>query len=392
MFRRHILKSVCILLFLKPGLVHAEDHPNPASTPIATTTTEMPPQVELLSVLKVFGDVRQRYEYVYNEQPAVGKESTYSDLRLRGRFGVKAQPTNDVAIEIRLATAAGGTSTNQTYGDGTMGMRDYEIRLDRASGKWSPCSYANVTAGKMANPFTMAGDNDLVYDTDLNFDGTNLGLQQKFGDFFVFANAGQFILAESKDAAPSTDLRMTLVQLGTKWTGLKDFSASLIGSHYSIPEAAGHTSLLTNGDFAGNSNAASAYSYDFSVDSAGLELTYNWFVPVGFYYEMDWNSSVDNENHASIIGLKFNKLKDKGDWISTIDFRHIERDSLLGILTDSDSFGGGANGESIRIMEAYAISKALNFSVAYFHGKKNIAPGQTAVSRDRGFVDVNFSF
>lgn len=88
-------------------------------------------------------------------------------MRIRGRLGVVANVSDAVQAGFKLATGSDSSaiSTNQTLGGG-FGKK--EIWVDQAYIKLSPTSWANASFGRFANPFRST---DLLYDTDLNFDG-----------------------------------------------------------------------------------------------------------------------------------------------------------------------------------------------------------------------------
>lgn len=206
--------------------------PAPAAvTPAAPAAPEPPIATEFKPVFTPFGDVRHRFETVHQQNPGANKRSHYDQLRLRARAGVKVQASSDVTLEFRMATSTGGPSTNQSYGDGTKGMRNYDFRLDRASAKWSPVPFAYLVVGRSANPLTTVGNNDLLFDADVNFDGTSIGFDQKFGPANLFVRGGYFILEETKDAATGLDVTMNTVQAGANAT-YGEFKAGVVGSLY----------------------------------------------------------------------------------------------------------------------------------------------------------------
>lgn len=371
--------------------------PTPPPTPAPAAVTPAAPAApapaiatEFKPVFTPFGDVRHRFETVHQQNPGANKRSHYDQLRLRARAGVKVQASSDVALEFRMATSTGGPSTNQSYGDGTKGMRNYDFRLDRASAKWSPVPFAYLVVGRSANPLTTVGNNDLLFDADVNFDGTSIGFDQKFGPANLFVRGGYFILEETKDAATGLDVTMNTVQAGANAT-YGEFKAGVVGSLYHYTNVQGHAAIVGT-DGLGNSFEATKYVNDYNVSSLGLELTYGTKLPITAYYEVAANSAAPTDNLASIVGVKVGKMKAAGDLMFSADTRRIEKDSTLGILTDGDSFGGGTDGRSLRLTLGYMIHKSFNVSVSQYLGKKNIAGGETEGERDKTHIDLNFGF
>lgn len=111
-------------------------------------------------------------------------------LQLRARLGVKAQITDWISADIRLATGSDRSpvSTNQTLG--ANGGSGYEIWLDRAAIRLTPTEGVTLDFGRFGNPFWTG---DLIYDADLNFDGAAFTAMTPVGDrMSVFGSAGLF--------------------------------------------------------------------------------------------------------------------------------------------------------------------------------------------------------
>lgn len=98
------------------------------------------------------------------------REDRWNRTRLRARLGAKVMVTQDVTLDLRLATGEDNSpiSTNNLLGGG-FGKRD--IWLDRASMTIGGVPGLHATLGRMANPFSTP---DLLFDDDLNFDGVAL--------------------------------------------------------------------------------------------------------------------------------------------------------------------------------------------------------------------------
>ena len=182
----------------------------------AATSASTPIQTVDPTVLKWSGNLRHRFDSVRNESPSAGKNETYDQMRLRLRLGAMASPLENLKIEMRLATGTGGTSTNQSYGDTVKGSRNYDFKLDRAAFDYGVNDFIHVGGGRMANPLVLVGENDMLFDSDLNFDGTTILLGQNWGDVELGASAGLFILDESKDTSAAMHFNSTPK---SKWDG-----------------------------------------------------------------------------------------------------------------------------------------------------------------------------
>lgn len=346
--------------------------------------------------LNWFGDIRQRNESVYNENPGAGKNDRFDHMRLRARLGMKAQPTEDVQAEIRLATGSGAVSTNQSYGDGTKGMRSYDFKLDRAYMKWFVGSDVNLILGKMASPFVQIGASDLIFDTDLNFDGSAVTWNKKAEQFQYGIAVGEFIFEQVKDNLSSSDSKLNSIQLNGRWKLNDEWSVGATLAQHSGLNIKDHTVFVTTStgaaNFYGNANDGTKYLNDYTLQTAGVDFRFNAAFPVVFYYEQSQNNKVTTENKAWIMGVVVKELKNKGDWNFSIDTREVSRDSVIGMITDDDSGGGGANSRSVRTNFGYAINNNLNVSLTSFNGEKNIASGDSSVKRERFHADLLLKF
>lgn len=162
--------------------------------------------------------------------PYINSTEDRRRFRLRARLGLKAQVTDWISADIRLATGAdhGAVSTNQTLGaDGT---GKYQIWLDRASLRLTPVSGVAIDFGRFANPFWTS---DLVYDNDMNFDGVAIsGSGELTSGLRAFGTAGAFPVFNtsmnfgSRDvgAFASTDKYLYGVQAGLEFSPVERLS------------------------------------------------------------------------------------------------------------------------------------------------------------------------
>lgn len=111
-------------------------------------------------------------------------------FQLRARMGVKAQITDWISADLRIATGNGRSpiSTNQTLGgDGTS---NYALWLDRASIRLNPVKEVAIDLGRFANPFWSS---DLLFDNDMNFDGVAVSARGTVSDNVrLFGTLGAF--------------------------------------------------------------------------------------------------------------------------------------------------------------------------------------------------------
>lgn len=107
----------------------------------------------------------------YAGPPFINTLEDRQRFQLRARLGVKAEITDWISADFRIATGNGRSpvSTNQTLG--ANGTSNYSLWLDRASIRLKPTQDVTVDVGRFANPFWTS---DLLFDSDLNFDGISV--------------------------------------------------------------------------------------------------------------------------------------------------------------------------------------------------------------------------
>lgn len=104
-----------------------------------------------------------------------------NQLYIRARLNIEAHPSDWVTADIRLASGSTNTpvSTSQLLGGG---LTKKDFWLDRAYIDIHPWQGIGGAFGRIPNPFFST---DLVYDTDLNFDGA-----AAYGSYPVWASQG----------------------------------------------------------------------------------------------------------------------------------------------------------------------------------------------------------
>lgn len=179
-------------------------------------------------------------------------------FRLRARLGVRAQITDWISADIRVATGADNApvSTNQTLGADS-GTGKYQLWLDRASIRLTPLRDVNIDVGRFANPFWSS---DLIFDNDMNFDGVALSASAPVNDSFrVFGTAGAFPVfntdlnfgtqnARPEDDVergrpfPSQDKYLFAAQAGVEFKPTQSIGVRLAGAYYHFDNIQGKVS------------------------------------------------------------------------------------------------------------------------------------------------------
>ncbi|WP_162095192.1 putative porin [Pseudomonas chlororaphis] len=128
------------------------------------------------------------------------REDRENLFRLRARLGMKAQVAEDWTAGIRIGTGSDNNpvSTTQTLGGG-FGKKD--IWLDQGYLTWKATDELTLTGGRIANPFFST---DLLYSTDLNFDGVAAIFNHKLSrDWGLFGTVGAFPVEYTNDTSTS---------------------------------------------------------------------------------------------------------------------------------------------------------------------------------------------
>jgi hypothetical protein len=117
-------------------------------------------------------------------------KNRYNQLAVRARLDVSAIVSPSVSADIRLGTGQSNSpvSTTQLLGGG---LTKKDIWLDRAYIHLQPASWIQGSLGRMPNPFFST---DMVYDTDLNFDGAaTSGTWSPFRNLSLTLTEGAFL-------------------------------------------------------------------------------------------------------------------------------------------------------------------------------------------------------
>lgn len=182
----------------------------------------------------------------YVNPPYLNTAENRRRLQLRARLGIRAQITDWISADVRLATGtdASPVSTNQTLG--ADGSSNYEFWLDRASIRLTPVAGLNVDFGRFDNPFWTT---DLVYDNDMNFDGVAIsGSRALTEQFSVFGAAGAFPVFNTDlnfgsrnaptleggggGAYPSKDKYLLAAQAGIEFRPAENLRARIAGGYF----------------------------------------------------------------------------------------------------------------------------------------------------------------
>jgi hypothetical protein len=367
-------------------------------------------------------------------------------LRARLRLAMNAKVTEGIRVNARLATGKfdDPVSTNQTLGNSN---NPYTLVLDRAYiEKKTTYNEMTLWGGRMPNPWLST---DLLWDSDLNFDGLAVQYRPLESDdmdddermFGAFVTLGAFPLDEVE--LSSDDKWLYGLQLGVSWKYLSQSRLDIglayydyanitgkrnnLGSDlldYTAPElmASGNTAFNIANDVDGNRTLL-GLAADYNIVDFLVKYKYAAFAPYNLVVTADYltNTGYDKDeviNRAGgVDGLWSNSdslsnpevaageprvdgymlkidfgwpvVRLRDTWRVSLAYRHLERDAVLDIYTDSDFRGGGTDVEGWQISGDYAIDDNAWLTLKIISANEIDGPpfGQETIQ-----LDMNASF
>ncbi len=343
------------------------------------------------------GDLRLRNEQTVDSASGVSHERNRQ--RIRARLAANAVVNSNTDVSIRFATGDQGTGgTTSTNQDLTGYGSNKAFNLDLAYANWKPKEEVQIWIGKAPVAFFQPGTSDMLFDSDLTPEGLFYKAKNKAENTNIFWNLGFWMLNERHSSSlpqnqPDVillggDLGMTS-KLGDKsvtvgvgylnFTNIRDTSAGTTTSSL----AKGNTVLTSGTDL--------LYVYKYEVARGFIELSlpvYGSFVSL--YADYAKNSDADEGNVSQLFGVKWGQLKEIGNWLFAVDYRDVQKDSTVGIITDADSSGGGTDIRSTRYNIQYQAGQNFVLGLSHFDGKRNVS--SSAVGYNKTFLDLSMSF
>jgi len=317
------------------------------------------------------GDFRFRYESIDDE----GSEETRERGRIRARLGAFAEVSDEIDAAIALASGEGDpTSTNQSLDNGFSGK---EVWLDLAYVDLHPeiIGGNSVILGKMKMPFIAV--NDLMWDSDLNPEGAGINLELPVDDAIkLMVNGGGFWV-EERSSDDETMLYGVQAAAEVKTDAAK-FTAG--ASYFIYDNIEGFAPIYDEEDSFGNSviedeEGGLTYATGYDIVELFAKVGLDLGRPVEFAGNYVMNQDADDNDTGYMLGVKVGKLKEVGSFDLSYSFRELEADAVLGIYADSDSWGGGTDGDSHKVSAGYQIAKNLSGHLTYFMSTQGLDDG-----------------
>lgn len=371
---------------------------------VAGTSAQEAPKASWTDSLTFRGDLRYRYEATQDDSKTDGHGDTFTRERhrIRARLGAEAVLSDELKAGVELSTGgADPLSGNQTLGDG---FDKKDIRLNLAYidyALWNETTHKlHAVAGKMKNPFLVVAD-DLVWESDVTPEG--LALKGQIGNDIgcLMAHAGYFWVQER---SADDDLMLYAGQLAAKIHLPKAAALTLGVAVFAFRDIQGQDVV----DWQEKNNAYGNSTVDGSIN--GDKTNRAWaveFTPVAAFAQLDVavaglpvaifvqqvaNIDADEEDQGVAAGLSLGKAKEPKSWEIGYSYAELEKDAVVGFLTDSTRWGGGTDGHSHRIYGKYQVLKNLQVAATYVSGERRISDPAKTTGYDRLQIDFAVKF
>ena len=350
---------------------------------------------------------------------------THNYMRVQVHLGMKAKVSDYTFAAFRLSTGttSNPVSTNQTLGTG---FNKSSLVLDRAYMQSSPYYWLAFSAGKMPNPWLST---DLVWDSDVNFEGAAAQLKPRFGEEwsgFLTAGAFPFQDIQRSDTVLANSKWLYGTQLSARWTAMDSSTAQFGVALYDFKNVEGTPNATLGSHFYDTTAAQSMQKGNslmyvnatgdpaiYGIASKFRELNYtarmDWatFDPVHVMLSGDYvkNLGFDADEIAQRTGqaaqapkvtgyqaalaVGYSQVKQRGDWQASVAYKYLERDAVLDALTDSDFHLGGTNAKGFVIGGSYGLDKGTSLGLRWISADQIDGP---PLSIDTLQVDLNLRF
>jgi len=288
-------------------------------------------------------------------------------------------------------------STNQTLDDAGSTKR---IGIDLAyfCSSHDRLPGFQLTAGKMKNPFFKPGKSELIWDGDWNPEGAVLAYSRKSEQVGVTLKGGGFWIDErssGKDsylAAAQGELKFAFNENQT--------DMKIGGSIFNFVNSKGYRTFFDKNDSFGNSvvdatvdgKSVKVYANGYELTELFGEVTHKLGnTPVKVMGDFVSNTAADSLGTGWMVGVRVGKAKKPGNWQFRYMYKQVERDAVLGVLTDSDFLGGGTDGEGHEFGGAVKLAANTLFEFTYFINKIGVdAVNQVDFNRLQADIQLKF--
>jgi len=337
---------------------------------------QQPTLPEWVSKVKLTGDFRYRHEWTDDET----KVADRNRHRIQARIGLNGTVNEEIDYGFRLASGnseapqdeGSPTSNNQDLGDA---FSSKNIWLDLAFFDYHPAAVSglNVYGGKMLNPYYRVGNSDLMFDSDVTPEGIAATYKSTLSDSInLFGTAGGYYVRERSTEA---DTSLWGVQAGATWKFSEDKNSQLTAGagYYDYGNVRGQAGLgADDTQFYGNRNTGGVFDSDFDLVQGFAEVGVPLGnLPVRVFADVIKNTKADSsQDTAYLVGASLGKTSAPGSWSVAYNYRDVEADALLGVLSEATFGGGGTDIKGHKFGVTYQLAKNTQFGVTYMMAER----------------------
>ncbi len=388
------MKSYFCLILLLTSLSWAQTE-QVQSTDVTSAITAAPVQKAAPPVPTVLLNGDFRYRLQSEKQ---GLKEARKIQRIQAKLQATAEVQDDLKVTLRLMTGSAANSGNQTLGDEKApGSVRRSFGLDQAFFDYKPFSFWNLYGGKMPQPFTFAGKNQIILDRDITLEGVATKFKIPLDPSFnLIAQGGTFFIRENYDSTFNEDTSDNMFnggQLALQWkhddwdiiagygtfafTGLKDTPPSNLTA-ISPPNTGANGNTL---DLLNNyPNNFDLQEYFFEVKKKVSDFDF------GLFYEIIKNTDIDDLNKAAAYGFSLGYQKWTLNWTQ----EKIEKDAVVGLFTDSDFAGGQTSSKGTIASLNYKFNSKVQIQYTVFKNENTIDIAPTSYERSHLDLMINF--
>jgi hypothetical protein len=389
--------------------------------------------------LRFTGDIRLRYEsdrfdknniqlfQPLNPTQLMNTQNDQSRFKYRVRFGAEAQVNDQMEAVIRLSTGSTSNpvSTNSTIGDY---MNKDSVLFDLAYLRWQPWKSLTLYGGRMPNPFFSS---DLVWDTDLNFEGFALQTKTPHAESWTpFLTTGVFPLQQDEVNFSQHGKWLLAGQIGVERKNQKGVTTKVGVAYYDFKNITGIENdpldasqrnnwtaplFMQKGNtlFNINPNATSQADLKMALASEFKELNVTATLDIGFWdpvhivflgdyvknlgfnqadvAQRTGNPDIPEEVGGYQYGLSigYPATYESGQWKVYFYKKRLEADAVVDAFTDSDFHLGGTNAKGWILGTDLGLAKNTWLALRWLTADEISGP---PLAIDVLLVDVNARF
>jgi hypothetical protein len=336
--------------------------------------------------VKISGDFRYRHHAVREEG------ETARDLdRFRARIAFSASLSENTDLVLGLASGPSDVEPATRNQGMTGGFSAKPIWFDLAYFNWHPVFFSklSVSIGKMRLPFHDGKFSELVWDDDVTPEGLHASFSPSFGKTALRFSGGTFFIQERKGKG---DAMLAAFDAGFRTAMCGDRLVLRTGiGYYDFTNARGNPTFFDSRNGFGNAvDGKDNYVCDFNeLEIAGELEARPYGFPVSLLGHIVENTAVQTDNRAWMSGIRLGKCEKLFSWSILYEYRHAEKDAVIGVFTDSEFAGGGTDNQGHRVEFDWQAGKGVQFRTAFQLAEKDLIR-KTGYRRYQADVTVKF--